>query len=266
MHLHSSIRSAYYFYAYIVALLLSTPSAVMAHDMISTRLSVGLWDVDGRIDAELRVAANHAADSDSDFDGYRAPRLYALVAGGERDTWSSREVDLNLNSISRSFQYSGPPDVRFFLQPPTTEEGELDDEIEPIGSIRLSGESSSYILLFVPNADAEEGYRIYPVNAGAGNVRRGELQVLNLSGRELQFAIGNKQLRLQSRQLSAVKPGSGDESFRIRIASWEDRRERWEVCFSRFQPAIREQRRLCMVVDSPRQRGGIDVRFFRIPD
>lgn len=232
-----------------------------ANDRVSTRLSVGMWDSDGRIHNELVAQAEAAGDNGESFD-YVPPSLYLLVEGEDPDERVPRKVQIALDSIGASFQYSGPRDLVFYLEIPNPEG---DSQPEIAGRITLPEEGANYLLLFVPEPDLDTPYRILPINVSGTNFPRGQIQMFNLSSKELLLSIDGASERLNPRSQQVVSPGDKEEPFRVRFAAWDENQDRWRIIFSRFQPALNDARRLCMIVNDPNRPGGVSIRFIRVP-
>ncbi len=231
-------------------------------ERVSVQLHVGMWDSDGRIHDELSAQAEAAGDRGEAFD-YVSPSLYLLVEGEDPDEQVPRRVSLGLDAIGASFQYSGPRDVVFYLEMPDPE-GESKPEIA--GRISLPTEGSRFLLLFLPDKSLNTPYRILPINASGSNFPRGNIQFFNLSAKELLVSIDGSNDRLTPRSQQVIGPRNKDEAFRIRFAAWDEHQDRWRIIFSRYQPALQNNRRLCMIVDDQRRPGGVSIRFIRIPD
>lgn len=245
--------------AAIASFLLAVP---LFAERVSVQLHVGMWDSDGRIHDQLVAQAEAAGERGESFD-YVPPSLYLLVEGEDPDEQIPRRVSLGLDSIGASFQYSGPRDVVFYLEIPDPE-NETKPEIA--GRISLPTEGSRFLLLFLPDESLDTPYRILPINASGSNFPRGRIQVFNLSSKELLVSLDGSSDRLIPRSQQVVGPRNRDEAFRIRFAAWDEYQDRWRIIFSRYQPALQNNRRLCMIVDDRRSPGGIKIRFIRIPD
>lgn len=226
------------------------------------QLLIGMWDSDGQIHEELSRQAESVGEQGFAFD-YVPPSLFLLVEGEDPDEQIPRRVSLGLDAIGAPFQYSGPRDVAFYLEIPDPEGTSMP---EIAGRISLPTEGSRFILLFLPDSSGDTPYRILPINASGSNFPRGRIQVFNLSAKELLVSIDGSNDRLTPRSQQIIGPRNRDEAFRIRFAAWDEHQDRWRIIFSRYQPALQNNRRLCMIVDDRRRPGGVNIRFIRIPD
>jgi hypothetical protein len=115
------------------------------------------------------------------------------------------KVPLNELTVGEPLQYRGPAAMRFYAKP--------DADAKPIASINLSTNSSSVLLVFLPNP-AGDGYRIIPV--ADSTFPYGSYYFQNLSANPVAIDLGGNKhvLKPGESAIQSTRPGE-DEEVRI---------------------------------------------------
>lgn len=115
------------------------------------------------------------------------------------------EVPLNELSTSETFDYKGPPTVRFFATTDTT--------AKPVAAVTLPTGAASLLLVLLPNA-TNDGYRVIVVPDS--DFAFGSYYLQNLSSFPVAVDLGGKKQALPP-GAKAVMPGGGGKDLDIKI-------------------------------------------------
>ncbi|MCX6875004.1 MAG: hypothetical protein NTW21_14525 [Verrucomicrobia bacterium] len=148
-----------------------------------------------------------------------------LASGGKPAAKTVKWLDIPLNvfTVSQPIEVEGPRMLNFLAA--------ATPDTQPVASVRLPGDASSYLLVFVPNKEAN-GYRVIPIADHA--FPYGSFFLVNCSKTRLAVNIAEQKRLLKPGEQANV-PGANGKSQDVSIhASINDqvrliRSTRWQL-------------------------------------
>ncbi len=181
------------------------------------------------------------------------PELYAQIDG------EAARLNIQRNETSPTYQYQGR--APFSLYKRETVEGEI--RYTPVASLPASMRIPGKVLLMLLGSP-QSGYKLVPLDVSAQNLGRGQLLIMNMSGRKLAARTGKGTTEVQPTRSATIPMGElKNHRFQLSVAVNEN--DGWKLIYNSFITRGSGAPMLALIYPSSAGSAGWKVQFVDSP-